>query len=106
MEAVLTHPKLVNCLSKLEIRHTSIELRQWVQQKRAHHRKMALTKGLGNCITAPQATRLDTLGIVLTDLVHLKDTTDKEGFLSTLKEKGVRSKVLREKLQQAVMRLP
>ncbi len=67
---------------------------------------MALTKGLGNCITAPQATRLDTLGIALTDLVHLRDTTDKEGFLSTLKEKGVRSKVLREKLQQAVMRLP
>ncbi len=55
MEAVLTHPKLVNCLSKLEIRHPSIELRQWVQQKHAHHRKMALTKELYYSTTSYKA---------------------------------------------------
>ncbi len=83
-----------------------MQLRQWVNQKRTHHRKMALTRGLGNCITAAQATRLDTLGIALHDLVNLRDSTDKESFLTTLKEKGLRSKVLREKLLQAVLRLP
>ncbi len=64
-----------------------------------------LTKGLGNCIMASQATRLDTLGISLQGLVELRDNTDKEGFLRTLKDKGLRSKVLRDKLHQAVLRL-
>ncbi len=82
-----------------------MQLRQWAQQKHAHHRKMVLTKGLGNCITASQATRLDTLGISLQDLVELRDSTDKEVFLRTLKDKGLRSKVLRDKLYQAVLRL-
>ena len=82
MEAVLTHPSKVNCLSLL-----------------------VLTRELGNCITAAQATRLDTLGIALQDLKNLRDSTNKEGFLTALKEKGLRSKSLREKLQQAVLRL-
>ncbi len=58
---------------------------------------MTLTKGLGNCITTAQATRLDILGIGLEDLVNLRKSSDKEGFLSTLKEKCLRSNVLREK---------
>ncbi len=106
LEEVLTHPSLISCLSQLDIRHPSMQLRQWVQHKRAHTRKMVLTKGLGKCITAAQATRLDTLGITLTDLKHVRDSTDKEGFLKSLKTKGVRSQVLREKLQQAVLSLP
>lgn len=106
LEAILTHPSLVSCLTRLEIRSFNTQLHKWVVQKRAHHRKKALMLGLGNCITAAQASRMDTLGIGLEDLIVLRNSTEKEGFLAALKERGLRSKVLREKLQQAVLRLP
>ncbi len=71
-------PALVNC--HLEIRCPSRQLSQRVQQKHAHHRKKVLTRELGNCITTAQATRLDTLGIVLQDLNNLRDSTTRKAF--------------------------
>lgn len=106
MEAVLTNPLMVNCLFQLQINSPQKQLKKWVEQKRAHNRKMVLTKGLGNCVTLAQATQLDSLGIALEDLVQLRNSTDREGFLTSLREKVIRSRALRDKLQATVLRLP
>ena len=103
MERILTNPSMVSCLSRLHIRSPSQQLRQWVQQKRAHIRKTTLMKELGKCVTAAQAARLDSLGIGIQDLVQLRDCNSQEGFLTALREKGVRSRALREKLQKALV---
>ena len=58
-------------------------------------------KELGKCVTAAQAARLDSLGIGTHDLVQLRNCNSQEGFFTALKEKGVRSRALREKLQKA-----
>ena len=100
-EFLLIHP-MVTCLSRLYIRSPSQQLRHWVQQKRAHIRKTSLMKELGKCVTAAQAAWLDSLGIGTRDLVKLRDCNSQEGFLTTLREKGVRSRALREKLQKAL----
>ena len=60
-------------------------------------------KELGKCVTAAQAARLDSLGIGIQDLVELRDCNSQEGFLTALREKGVRSRALREKLQKALV---
>ena len=82
-----THPSMVSCLSRLHIRSPSQQLRQWVQQKRAHIRKTTLMKELGKCVTAAQAARLDPLGIGIQDLVQLRDCNSLESFLTALREK-------------------
>ena len=82
-----THPSLVSCLSRLHIRSPSQQLRQWVQQKRAHIRKTTLMKELGKCVRALQAAQLDSIGIGIQDL---RDCNSWEGFLTALREKGVR----------------
>lgn len=72
----------------------------WVNQKRAFQRTTTLIKSLGKpAITSPQAKRLHALGLGYEDLVQLHvDSKDKDVFLKVLKDKGVNSKPLREKL--------
>ena len=60
-------------------------------------------KKKGKCVTAAQAARLDSLGIGTHDLVQLRDCNSQEGLLTTLREKGIRSRALREKLQKALV---
>ena len=50
-------------------------------------------------MTAAQARRLDNLGLGIQELLKLhKDIDNPEEFLTRLKERGVNSKILREKL--------
>ena len=86
-----THPSLVRCLSRLRIRSPSLQLRQWVQQKRAHIRKTSLMKELGKYVTVAQAVQLDSLGIGIQDLVQLRDCNSQEDVLTALTEE-VRSR--------------
>ena len=71
-----------------------------LQEKRVHTRITDLVKALGTpSVTAAQARRLDTLGLGFQELLKLhKDISNPEEFLTNLKERGVRSKILREKL--------
>ena len=103
MERVLTHPSLVRCLSRLPIRTPGRQIKLWIQQKRAHIRTTSLVKALGKpSLTTIQAKRLDSLGLGFKELLQLRDSHSKEDFLSCLKEKGVRSLLVREKLQKAL----
>ena len=102
-EQVLTNSSMVSCFFRLHIHSPSQQLRQLVQQKRAHIRKTTLMKELGKCVTAAQAARLYSLGIGTHDLVHLRDCNSQEGFLTALREKGVRSRALSEKLQKDLL---
>ena len=62
-----------------------------------------MMKELGKCVTAAQAAWLDALGIGTQDLMQLRDCNSQESFLTALREKGVRSRDLREKLQKALV---
>lgn len=108
MEQVLMHPSLVKCLSNLTIRTPAQQVSLWLQQKRLHHRSTALLKSLGRkgiTITSKQAKHLDSLGLGLHKLVQIRDSHSKEGFQKCLKDKGVGSKALRNKLQTALDRM-
>jgi len=72
----------------------------WNRQKTIFRRAAALVKSLGKpSFTPTQAKRLDSLGLVYTDLCKRHwDSGTKEVFLTALKDKGVPSKLLREKL--------
>ena len=108
MERVLTHPSLVRCLPKLDIRSPAKQMRLWIQQKRVHTRITDLVKALGMpSVTAAQARHLDTLGLGFQELLKLhKDISNPEEFLTNLKERGVRSKILREKLVKTLSSRP
>ena len=82
---------MVSCLSRLHIRSPSQQLRQWMQQKRAHITKTNLMKEIKKCVTAGQAVRLDSLGIGIQDLVQLRHCNSQKDFLTALREDGVRS---------------
>ena len=102
MEKVFTHPSLVSCLSKLPTRSPKKQMNAWIEQKRTFQRTTALIKSLGKpTITKPQAKRLDDLGFTYEDLVKLRSKhKDREVFQQVLKDKGVNSKPLREKLSK------
>ncbi len=106
MECILTHPSLVQCLDNLTIRSPRTEMKLWLQQKRAHTRITSLIRSLGKpSLTTGQAIRMDTLGLGVAELGELRDMHSKDDFLSSLKDKGVNSKVLREKILKALNKL-
>jgi len=104
MERVFTHPKLVSCLSHLHIRSLKQQMSIWVEQKRLYQRISNLIRSLGKpSVTSPQAKRLDALGLGLDELKKLRsESKDGEDFLKILKDKGVNSKPLREKLAKVL----
>ena len=54
-------------------------------------------------VTPTQAKRLDTLGLKFEDHLKLyRESADREAFQTTMKEKGIRSKPLREKIVKAL----
>lgn len=76
----------------------------WTKQKRAFKRTSSLIRSLGKpAITAAQAKRLDDLGLGYEDLTTLyRESKDKNVFCSVLKNKGVNSQSLREKLVKSL----
>lgn len=108
LERVLTHPSLVTCLSRLPIRSPAQQMKLWIQQKRAHIRTTSLVKAMGKpSLTAAQAKRLDSLGLGFNDLLKLhRDSSSTDEFQTLLKDRGVRSKPLREKMWKALQQFP
>ena len=105
METVFTHQSLVSCLSKLPVHTPRKQIRLWVAQKNYHQRTDALVRALGTPATKAQANRLDSLGLSVTDLVKLyRQSQNSEVFSKTLKDLGVNSKPLRDKLLKSVPR--
>ena len=96
MEQVFLHPSLARCLSSLPTRSPHLHRKLWVDQKKSFMRASVLIKPT---ITPAQDKRLDTLGLKFEDLLKLyRESADREAFLTTMKEKGIGSKPLREKL--------
>ena len=104
LEKILTHPSLVTCLSRLPIRSPAQQMKLWIQQKRAHIRTTALVKAIGKpSLTAAQAKRLDVLGLGFNDLLKLhRDSGSRDEFLTAMKDNGIRSGPVREKIVKAL----
>ncbi len=102
LEAVVTHPLLVHCLAHLMIHSPRNQGDMWIQQKRCFQRTTSLIKSMGkHNITSAQAKKLDTIGLSYGDLEQLKcESKDREEFVSTLKDRGINSKSLQEKLSK------
>ena len=99
--AVLTHPSLLNCLSKSPIRSPSQQLQLWESQKKLHQRTTSLISSLGKpSISALQAKKLDSVGLSnVADLEkHFSESKDQNDFSSTLMAMNVNSQPLQEKL--------
>jgi len=68
-ERLFTHPSLAGCLSSLPVRSPQTQMGLWNRQKTIFRRAAALVKSLGKpSFTPTQAKRLDSLGLVYTDL--------------------------------------
>ena len=77
-----------------------------MKQKQSFMRARALIKALGQLsLTSTQAKKLDALGLIFDDLftLYLQSGT-REAFLAALKAKGIRGKLLGEKLVKALAR--
>ena len=100
MVAVMTHPSLVGCLTRILIRSSTRQMDLWTKQKEVFQRATALIKSLGKpSVTSAQAKRLDALGLGYGDLVKLRsESAGDEAFKKNLKDKGVNSKPLHDKL--------
>ncbi len=102
LESVVTHPLLVHCLSQLPIRSLRNEGDMWLQQKRSFQRTTNLIRSLGrHTITSAQAKKLDGMGLGYGDLEQLRQACkDREEFVRTLKDRGINSKPLQQKLSK------
>ena len=104
MERVLLHPSLVRCLSSLTIRCPQQQVKLWMDQKESFLKAAVIIKAFGNpCLTTLQAKKLDSLGLTYEDLAKLlQETGGGETFHKALKDKGINSKLLREKLASSL----
>ena len=104
MERVFSHPSLTGCLDNLPARSAPVQIGLWNKQKTTFIRAQALVRSLGKpSLTPTQAKKLDSLGLSYILLCKLhRDTGTREAFLTALKEKGIRSKPLREELAKAL----
>ncbi len=93
--------KVTGCLDKLHIQSPSMQMKKWLAQKTLYTNAALLTRSLGKpSITPTQAKKLVTQGIDFHTLLLLRSRTSdtKDAFIASLKQEGVRSKPLREKL--------
>ncbi len=104
LERVFTHSALAGSLANLSVRTPQVQLSLWINQRNTYRRAAALIKSLGRPnLTSTQAKKLDSLGIGYTELLQLReDSGTTEVILTALKDKGIRSKPLREKLAKAI----
>ena len=79
-------------------------MKLWIQQKQAHIRTTALVKAIGKpSLTAAQAKRLDVLGLGFKDLLKLhRDSGSRDEFVTAMKDNGIRSGPVREKIVKAL----
>lgn len=100
MMAVVTHPSMSSCLTKLPTRSAGEQLQLWTTQKRQHQKITSLITSLGKpSITSAQAKKLDSVGLSYNGLVSLfGNASDQEGFYEVMKSKNVNSKALQKKL--------
>ncbi len=105
MEAVMTHPSLVSCLTNLPIRSPKRQIELWSTQKAVHQQSASLVKALGKpTISKAQAKKLGELGLGIATLKTLRtDCPTPEAFMEALKAKGVKSKPLRKNLSMNVL---
>ncbi len=93
--------KVTGCLDKLHIQSPSMQMKKWFAQKTLYTNAALLTRSLGKpSITPTQAKKLVTRGIDFHTLLLLRRTSD--AFVASLKQKGVRSKPLGEKLYRVL----
>ena len=98
MERVL-HPSLVKCLSSLSIRSPQLKIKLWMEQKKAI-RATTLIKAL-------RKPTLHKTGCSFEDLLNLYlESNTREAFRTVVKERGINSKPLREKLEKALGHSP
>jgi len=104
MERVLKHEDITLHLAALSIRSPLEQTKLWIQQKRLFTRAASLIKAIGKpTLTSTQAKKLDSLGFTFSSLSLLRQQCGgTEAFQAALKERGVRSKPLREKLTKAL----
>ena len=88
----------------LTVRSPQVQLGLWTNQKISFMKAAALIRAIGKpSLTQTQAKKLDSLGLSFAELTHLhQHSSTMEVFLAALKAKGIRSKVLREKLGKAL----
>ena len=88
----------------LTVRSPQVQLGLWTNQKISFMKAAALIRAIGKpSLTPTQAKKLDSLGLSFAELTHLhQHSSTMEVFLAALKAKGIRSKVLREKLGKAL----
>ena len=99
MEKLFTSPPLVECLSSLKNHHSKKRLDHWQFQKGQRQRASTLISQLGNpSITVLQAKRLGEIGLNYHSLCQLRSEANEDDFMKVLKDKGAKSKPLREKL--------
>ena len=103
MERVFLHPSLARCLSNLPTRSPHLQRKLWVDQKKSFMRASVLIRSLGKPTVTPTQAKDCTLGLKFEDLYKLyRESADREAFLTTMKEKGIRSKLLMEKIAKAL----
>ncbi len=109
MERVLKHQDIRPHLAALSIRSPHEQTyKLWIQQKRIFMRAASLIIAIGkHKLTSTQAKKLDYLGFTFNSLSLLcQQYGGTEEFRAALKERGVRSKPLREKLMKALHTSP
>ena len=103
MEDIFLKSAVVEMLSSLPKRSTTQQLLKWRTQKEQRRRILSLLCSLGKRITAPQAKRLDVLDLPYEALCAIRSScTSDTDFQTTLLQRGVRSRPLREKLTALV----
>ena len=103
MEELFTEKSLVDLLTSLPLRSVKQQLQLWNTQKEQRRRTSNILYSLGRQITSPQAKRLDELHLSVSALCEIRAScSDDDEFQTTLMQRGVRSKKLREKLTSAL----
>ena len=90
---------LVDLLSSIPTRPARQQLQLWRVQKEQRRRTSTLLHTPGRRVTAAQAMRLDVLDLSYPVLCEIRGSASSDDkFRRALQERGVRSKLLREKL--------
>ncbi len=102
---LLMETALVDLHSSVPARPANQQIRLWQDQKQQRLRTSTLLHSLGKRITAAQAKRLDTLDLSYKVLCEIRGCANDAEFQRLLKERGVHSKPLREKLTVIVPKI-
>lgn len=98
MEELFTATPIVELLGTLPKRSAKVQIQCWNTMKEQRRRTSALLYSLGRQVTAAQAKRLDALSLTYEVLCELRQSCSTEEFMTTLFQRGVRSRKLRERL--------